>query len=172
MLQKYKQRAVKIIFAGYIFVVMIITQFPIKLPFKIDITKVQYNLVPFYFLIKRIEALREASRAEYNIKEYLLPTFEIIFKTFGYNIILFLPFGFLLPIIRKDCPLKKVTYYSFSFSLCIEVLQLISMIMTNNSGRCFDIDDIIANTIGGIVGFYFCIISKRLLMLIFKGVDL
>uniref|UniRef100_A0A7C5V506 VanZ family protein n=1 Tax=Caldicellulosiruptor owensensis TaxID=55205 RepID=A0A7C5V506_9FIRM len=153
MLQKYKQRAVKIIFAGYIFVVMIITQFPIKLPFKIDITKVQYNLVPFYFLIKRIEALREASRA-------------------GYNIILFLPFGFLLPIIRKDCPLKKVTYYCFSFSLCIEVLQLISMIVTNNSGRCFDIDDIIANTIGGIVGFYFCIISKRLLMLIFKGVDL
>lgn len=75
MLQKYKQRAVKIIFAGYIFVVMIITQFPIKLPFKIDITKVQYNLVPFYFLIKRIEALREASRVGYKYKRILTTYF-------------------------------------------------------------------------------------------------
>lgn len=46
------------------------------------------------------------------------------------------------------------------------------MIMINNFGRCFDIDDIIVNIIGGIVGFYFCIISKRLLIFIFKGVDL
>ncbi|NLM12025.1 MAG: VanZ family protein [Clostridiaceae bacterium] len=37
----------------------------------------------------------------------------------------------------------------------VEVVQLIAMLLTFNRNRCFDIDDIIVNTLGGVIGFMF-----------------
>ncbi|WP_083939864.1 VanZ family protein [Desulfoscipio gibsoniae] len=64
--------------------------------------------------------------------------------------------GFLLPLLNKkyySC--KKIIFISFMASVCIETFQLIIMAITLTSNRCFDVDDIIANTIGGVVGFCF-----------------
>lgn len=64
------------------------------------------------------------------------------------NIFLFSPLGFLLPMVnhRKD-KLYQVTLNAFALSFLIEVVQLVLAI-----GR-FDIDDLILNTFGAILGY-------------------
>jgi len=76
----------------------------------------------------------------------------------GGNIVAFMPFGFLLPILRDD---KKHTLWtmlwkSFLLSLGAEVIQFISKTGT------FDVDDLILNTIGGALGYlcYWLLIKR------------
>lgn len=63
------------------------------------------------------------------------------------NVILFLPYGFFMAYYLKLDRLKSILGLSLLISLTIETTQLMI-------GRVFDIDDIILNVIGGIVGFY------------------
>lgn len=64
------------------------------------------------------------------------------------NLILFIPLGFLIPFVFKsdnwNC--NKVLLIGFLLSFCIEFLQLFG-------GRFFEIDDIVANTFGTLVGY-------------------
>lgn len=63
------------------------------------------------------------------------------------NVVMFIPFGFLLPFIwKKTDNLMSVTTYSFFFSLVIELSQLLN-------ARATDVDDLLMNTLGGIIGF-------------------
>ena len=62
------------------------------------------------------------------------------------NIMLFIPFGFLSSYLLKNRKLGVVTILTIMASLTIEVVQYYI-------GRVFDIDDIILNLVGGIVGF-------------------
>ena len=70
-----------------------------------------------------------------------------VFNLLG-NIVLFIPFGFLLPIIfkrlRKFAPILLAT---FLVSLFFELFQLIT-----HTGN-FDVDDLILNSIGGLFGY-------------------
>ena len=62
------------------------------------------------------------------------------------NILLFIPFGYF---ISNYCKIKKlgiITIVSLLTSLVIESVQ-------NFIGRSFDVDDIILNVVGGIIGF-------------------
>lgn len=74
------------------------------------------------------------------------------------NIIFFMPFGFLLPTLwnkfRKFIP---TVFVGFIFSLIIEVGQLFTI-------RATDVDDLIMNTLGTILGF----ILFKILSIIFK----
>lgn len=63
------------------------------------------------------------------------------------NIIWFVPFGMLLPAIKKNFTSREIILYSFLLSLSIEIIQFIL-----NCGIS-DIDDIIFNTIGGGIGY-------------------
>lgn len=63
------------------------------------------------------------------------------------NIFMFLPFGFLLAsVFRKWRSWRKILLVSFLTTLAAELLQLISR-------RGTDIDDVIANTVGGLCGY-------------------
>ncbi|WP_144555290.1 VanZ family protein [Bacillus sp. X1(2014)] len=63
------------------------------------------------------------------------------------NIIGFMPFGFILPLLaRKFQKLSAVTLATFGLSLAFELLQLIFEFGS------FDVDDLILNTLGGILG--------------------
>lgn len=78
--------------------------------------------------------------------------------TYILNIIMFIPLGFLLPYIWKSFRnLKYIIFSSFIFSLSIELTQLLNK-------RTTDIDDLIMNTIGGILGF----IIFKIFSIIFK----
>ena len=66
-------------------------------------------------------------------------------QVFG-NILLFIPLGYFL---TKYCRIKRlggIILMSLLSSLSIEVVQ-------HFIGRCFDIDDVILNVAGGIIGF-------------------
>ncbi len=61
------------------------------------------------------------------------------------NVIMFVPFGFLLPTLKK-LSLKWVSIYSFLFSLAIETTQLVFHRGT------FQFADLTYNTLGGVIG--------------------
>ena len=64
------------------------------------------------------------------------------------NILLFKPLGFCIPLFfNKKNKLSKVILYGFTASLIIEVLQLFTPY------NITDIDDIIFNTFGTVIGF-------------------
>lgn len=65
------------------------------------------------------------------------------------NTIMFMPLGFLLPLIwREFKSVKKVVSAGFLFSLAIELSQLLNL-------RDTDINDLIMNTFGAFLGFIF-----------------
>ncbi len=64
------------------------------------------------------------------------------------NIVVFMPWGFMVPVIRKSVHKFLYTVIStFLLSLCIETIQLLTRVGS------FDVDDLILNTLGGIAGF-------------------
>lgn len=72
------------------------------------------------------------------------------------NIICFIPFGFFLPIYYiKLRSLLLVVILAFCFSLIIEVIQLLLKV------GCFDVDDLLLNTIGGLLGYLIFIIYQK-----------
>ncbi len=66
------------------------------------------------------------------------------------NLMLFIPLGFLIPVVlkSKNWTWKKVFLIGFLLSFCIEFLQLLG-------GRFFEIDDMITNAFGTLVGYLF-----------------
>ncbi len=64
------------------------------------------------------------------------------------NIIMFLPFGFFASYYLKSDNYKEATIMALITSITIECVQMMI-------GRVFDVDDIILNTLGGFIGFYF-----------------
>lgn len=64
------------------------------------------------------------------------------------NIVAFMPFGYFLPRIHTKCKNGLLTVlHGFFLSLTIEVIQLLAKI------GCFDVDDLILNTAGVLLGF-------------------
>ncbi len=69
------------------------------------------------------------------------------FFGFSMNIVMFLPFGFLLPLLWKSLrSWKRAALAGFCLSLFIELSQLFCF-------RATDIDDLIANTLGTALGY-------------------
>ena len=70
------------------------------------------------------------------------------FKNTILNIVLFIPVGFMLPFLwKKYNTLKTTLFFGFSMSLAIELLQILTY-------RATDINDLIANTLGAVVGYF------------------
>lgn len=63
------------------------------------------------------------------------------------NIILFMPVGMLLPVVTDWKKMWKIMVMGAGFSFFIEIIQLIT------SRGYFDLDDIILNSLGALIGF-------------------
>lgn len=75
---------------------------------------------------------------------------------YALNVLMFLPFGFLVPLAWKEMDgLFRVSVAALGFSLLIELSQMLSM-------RGTDVDDLIMNTLGGVCGFLICRIWNKL----------
>ena len=95
----------------------------------------RYNLRPF----------REIKRGIRNIQT--VGYRYVIVNVLG-NIVAFMPFGFLLPFAsERKMHVGKVAFLTFLLSLSAETIQLLS-----RTGA-FDVDDLILNTIGGVLGY-------------------
>lgn len=103
-----------------------------------------YNLIPFKSILRHLRNVE-------HLHFYMLTN-----NLFG-NIIGFVPFGlfisFLVPTFRN---IGRIILISFCFSLTIESVQIVF-----RTGA-FDVDDLILNTVGGMIGYViFIIIFSR-----------
>lgn len=72
------------------------------------------------------------------------------------NVVVFIPLGFLIPKISKKKTFFSTIFKSLAFIMLIEVSQLIGTV-----GE-FDVDDIILNLVGSIIGYLiFAIFNKK-----------
>ncbi|WP_366017771.1 VanZ family protein [Limosilactobacillus sp.] len=69
------------------------------------------------------------------------------------NVIMTIPLGIILYLIGRKNQLVTVFFLSLLFSLFIEGNQFVCDFLFH-IGRVADIDDLITNTLGGIIGFY------------------
>lgn len=101
-----------------------------------------YNLVPFY-----------------TIKKYILHhdhfSVEIWFKNLFGNIVLFIPIGIFLPLLNKKY--RRAVALTAASIVLIAIVELVQMATKLGS---FDIDDIILNTCGALLGL---LMSKTLI---------
>ncbi|EFY09028.1 VanZ family protein [Erysipelothrix rhusiopathiae] len=68
------------------------------------------------------------------------------------NIVMLVPFGFLMNYKLKKPSFLKIVLLSMTFSLCIEMTQLM-MQLTLYTRRVADINDLLSNTFGGMLGW-------------------
>lgn len=128
----------------WVLVVLIVTLFARK--DRQDIV-VYFNPVRKYVELWRsvIPAMRESGMRglwnEFDRKEFLIT--ELLL-----NILLFVPMGYLVPLFREAYgKLLKMIVVGFSFSLFIELTQFFTHL------GCFDVSDLLHNTIGVGIGY-------------------
>ena len=76
------------------------------------------------------------------------------------NIAAFIPFGAILPVLnRKMRSFWRITLSGLLVSLCVEAIQLITRVGS------FDVDDILLNTMGVVVGYGIFAVCNRIRLL-------
>jgi len=96
---------------------------------------------------------------------WIRPDFTFLTKEQILNIILCIPFGFLINFIIKT-NISKIFFYSFLIGFSIESLQMLLSVSIRHVYRTIDINDIIFNFTGGIIGFLFYLIIARIYVFI------
>ena len=95
------------------------------------------------------------SQEEYTFQIYIYKSYKYLIEDFGthslrqviLNIVMLIPFGFLMPIVIKAKRKYLITLLSaFAFILFIESMQLIMQCGT------FEVDDVFNNFIGAVIG--------------------
>ncbi len=98
-----------------------------------------YNLVPFQEILRY-----------WNHRDQLG---MLSFTNLAGNVLVFVPFGFLAAMASRKRNILRTSLDGFLLSLMVETFQLFAMVGS------FDVDDLILNTSGvilGFVGFVFC----------------
>lgn len=132
------------LFVLYLFILIGVTIFPIRigdattyLPDMSICKKYNINLIPFIDYFKN------------NV------SFKGLIKNIGGNLILLSPFILYLCIrFKKVRNLKVCLLISFLISLSIELTQLIMNILSLTYLRAVHIEDLILNTLGGVITYY------------------
>ncbi len=134
------------IFFIYIFCLMGVTLFPLRIMLERQYVWVSVNVIPVVGTIQDIAiTTKDPVMHSYMIKFWI--------KNIAGNLILLLPLGILVPILWSEFnSAVKTTVLAFCLSLSIEVLQLASAYV-GNIGRAFDVDDILLNTVGAYIGY-------------------
>lgn len=127
-----------------------------------------YLAVLFYLLFFSVFTGRSEAHQEYH---YNFIPFETIRRYLGLskpggsflrffnvegNVLAFLPFGFFLPFLwGRFRRIWRTVLSTALFSLIVELLQLVTKV-----GSC-DIDDILLNTLGGVIGYLLFLFVRK-----------
>ncbi len=148
-MKKVHQRISWALFIAYLILLVYIMFFSDALG-RVTHGSYSYNLVP----LREIRRFYE-NRNQLGFEAYFL-------NTYG-NVICFLPFGFILPIITKageNC--SATVLLSLMLSLSIEVTQLVFKVGS------FDVDDVILNVLGGLLGYIAVTVLKLIRRIRYK----
>ena len=138
------QKWIKIIFAVYLLVLVKVIIF--KYPFD-----ELYAIAQTWRRDVILEGLGTANFIPFKtIKMYIKYADKLnSFENLAGNILAFVPFGFLLPLVRKnESKLADVFANALILVIGIEVFQLFSAF------GAFDVDDIILNCLGAVLGYF------------------
>lgn len=114
-----KMTILYMIFGFYLTAVLTLAGFPNIISLKVELT---VNIIPFVYMIND-------------------------FINACLNVLLFVPYGFFLPVLWKEFRnAKKIFAAGFAMTLFIEISQIFT-------GRATDIDDIITNLAGTLIGY-------------------
>ncbi|WKY46831.1 VanZ family protein [Eubacteriaceae bacterium ES3] len=145
---------IKLVFFAYLIGLFMMTLLPDSSNITYETT---YNLVPitsidnfFYDIVENgIINWDYLATNPTDIKEIIMNVFTSSFINLFGNILLFVPLGLLYPLSRK----KKVGFLEI-FLVCLGTTALIEVIQfLFLTSRRADIDDIILNLIGGLIGY-------------------
>ncbi len=130
--KKWRQQGMDRLFINtlmyvYLSFVLYFTLMPVvvSLPFLFNHPYVPMSLTPF--------------------EDYLLGRGDTV-RQIALNVLMTVPFGFLLPLVKKR-GLLSCALWTLGLSLCIELLQPLV-----NGTRSSDVTDLITNTAGGVLG--------------------
>lgn len=100
-----------------------------------DVVRMEPQLIPFKTVIYYVQQVRAVH--------------DWFFKNLSCNIIMFIPYGFLTPLFMRECKhmVLKVLGSATILSILIEIVQYVGAL-----GLC-DIDDVILNVLGALLGY-------------------
>jgi len=141
-----KREIISNTFFIYVLCLAGVTLFPLMISFERGHCWISVNLMPVLGTLKEVTNITK----DPNMHSFMV---RFWIKNIGGNILLLLPAGVMAPMLWSRLnSLKKTAIFAFCLSLGIETLQLLSSFI-GNSGRAFDIDDILLNTLGAAAGF-------------------
>lgn len=109
------------------------------------------KLIPFTFIV---DFIKETSLVIGDASTYIKALCEPCFYTVIFNLFMTIPFGIYLRYYFR-CDLKKTIKYTFLLSLFFELTQLSRLyFIYRYQYRVFDVDDLMINTLGGVIGYY------------------
>lgn len=148
--RKHLSKASLIVFILYISILIYFVFFSDRYGRTEGFIEYRYNLRPFMEIHRYVE-----------YKDYF--TWENLVTNLAGNILVFSPMGILIPIFReKKMGLWYIGGVSFLLSLFIETVQLIFRV------GVFDVDDLIMNTLGGMIGYIGYRIGKCMYRFFFR----
>ncbi|MCD2257017.1 VanZ family protein [Agrilactobacillus fermenti] len=141
---KFSHELMLFLFVGYLLMLYFLTvfrgiYFPWQVKLDFDRSLNEINFVPLVETLKLI---------------YGLSKLDFLYNLFG-NILWFIPFGIGLPILMRRPTFAKVLLLGIMTSISIEVFQFLL-----HTGIT-DIDDVIFNTVGTVIGFGLYRLFKR-----------
>jgi glycopeptide antibiotics resistance protein len=151
--RSFSKTLVSLVFASYVAVVVLIVlmPFPIKLMPGEPCLDIPVNLVPFANII-------DAWRAHMGT-DHQMYFFRLVLG----NILLFVPLGFLAPVLWERVRKTRVAAMLFlAVPICIEFIQLINGWRIGSMYRSVDIDDVLLNFMGALAGFYVFRLLERI----------
>ena len=142
-----------IIYSFILYMITIYFLVILPLPSINDVTKPDkmMNLIPFSFVD---DFINKSSFILNDPSTYLTALSSFSFYVAAFNILMTIPFGMYLRYYFK-CSFKKILLFSFCLSLFFELTQLSGLyFIYPYPYRLFDVDDLILNTLGGILGYF------------------
>lgn len=135
----------------------------LPLPSKAEVaamTGPRAQLVPFQFIG---DILKESHISLSDPASWLSLISNKAFLQVLFNVVMTVPFGMYLRYYFR-CGLKKTLLFSFLLSLFFELTQLSGLYFIYPRGyRLFDVDDLLANTLGGISGYFMAAPLQKML---------
>lgn len=154
----WKTEVIKFLFVLYISMVVAVTLFPIIIGQTPNVQN-EYrslNFIPLDTIIKYFSHIHTAYNGDV---EFMI---ELIAKNIGGNILLLMPLGFCAPILfHQFNSFLKVVLLGLFMSICIECIQFLELISGIVLWRSVDVDDVICNVMGAVLGYFIYIFLLR-----------
>lgn len=152
-----------IIYSFILYLITIYFLVILPLPTKeqlLNMKPLKPNLIPFNFITDLIkESPLKINKPSTYLKTILHPSFYTVI----FNILMTIPFGIYLKYYYKY-NFKKVATLSFFLSLFFEITQVTGLyFIYPRAYRLFDVDDLITNTLGGIIGYYLAFLVEKII---------